>query len=49
MRKSDVTQHAMFSYRLLEDRIPAVHPLRKLSVLVNGILQGLGAEFEALY
>ena len=39
MRKTDVTQHAMFSYRSLEDRIPATHPLRKLRILVDGILK----------
>ena len=38
MRKADVTQHAMFSCRSLEDRIPATHPLRKLRILVDGIL-----------
>jgi hypothetical protein len=35
MRKSDVTQHAMFSYRTLEERVPDQHPLRKLRVLVD--------------
>jgi hypothetical protein len=30
MRKSDVTQHAMFSYRTLGERIPDEQPLRKL-------------------
>ena len=49
MRQSDHTQHAMFSYRSLEERIPAVHPLRKWRVLVDGILQSMNAEFEALY
>ena len=49
MRKSDVTQHAMFSYRTLEERIPDQHPLRKLRVLVDGILQGMSADFQALY
>ncbi len=49
MRKSDVTQHAMFSYRSLEERIPAGHPLRKLRVLVDGILQSMSPEFQALY
>lgn len=49
MRKSDVTQHTMFSYRSLEERIPADHPLRKLRVLVDGILQSMSPEFQALY
>lgn len=49
MRKTDVTQHAMFSYRSLEERIPDAHPLRKLRVLVDDILQSMSAEFEPLY
>ena len=49
MRSADVTQGAMFSYRTLEERIPRVHPLRKLRALVDGILVTLHAEFEALY
>jgi transposase len=49
MRKPDVTQHAMFSYRSLEDRIPATHPLRKLRVLVDGILLAMNGEFQEIY
>ena len=49
MRKSDVTQHAMFSYRSLEERIPETHPLRKLRILVDGILQSMSADIEVLY
>jgi transposase len=49
MRKTDVTQHTMFSYRSLEERIPAEHPLRKLRVLVDGILQSLSLELQSLY
>lgn len=49
MRKTDVTQHAMFSYRSLEDRIPATHPLRKLRVLVDGILLAMNGEFQEVY
>ncbi|MET3132784.1 transposase [Oxalobacteraceae bacterium GrIS 1.11] len=49
MRQSDVTQHAMFSYRSLEERIPETHPLRKLRLLVDAILQTMSTEFEALY
>ena len=37
MRMPDTTQHTMFSYRTLEERIPAKHPLRKLR-WVDGIL-----------
>lgn len=49
MRCADVTQSEMFSYRTLEKRIPASHPLRKLRALVDGILATLHADFEALY
>lgn len=49
MRSADVTQSEMFSYRTLEQRIPASHPLRKLRALVDGILAALHADFEALY
>ena len=38
MRKTDVTQHSLYSYRTLEERIPDAHPLRKLRVLVDAIL-----------
>ena len=49
MRRPDTTQHAMFSYQTLEERIPANHPLRKLRVLVDGILASMHATFEQLY
>ena len=49
MRSADVTQSEIFSYRTLEQRIPASHPLRKLRVVVDGILAALHADFEALY
>ena len=49
MCSADVTQSAMFSFRTLEQRIPASHPLRKLRVLVDGILALLHWEFEKLY
>jgi len=39
----------MFSYRTLEERIPANHPMRKLKVLVDGILSSMDASFEKLY
>jgi hypothetical protein len=35
MRKSDVTQHALYSYRTLEERIPEAHPLRKRNVSID--------------
>ena len=44
-----MTQSAIFSFRTLEQRIPAVHPLRKLRVLVDGILASLNWELGKLY
>jgi transposase len=49
MRKADVTQHCMYSDRTLEERVRADHPLRKLRVLVDGILLGLHEDIGALY
>ncbi|HEX8011035.1 MAG TPA: IS5 family transposase [Casimicrobiaceae bacterium] len=49
MRGTDATQAAIFSYRTLEARIPKTHPLRKLRVVVDGILAAMHGEFEALY
>ena len=49
MRSPDATQNAMFSYRTLEERIPARHPLRKLRVLVDGILGAMNETFAGLY
>lgn len=49
MRSADISQSEMFSYRTLEQRIPASHPLRKLRVLVDGLLATLHADFEELY
>jgi transposase len=49
MRTPDTTQAEMFSYRSLEERIPASHPLRKLRVVVDGILASMHPSFEKLY
>ena len=49
MRKTDVTQHTLYSHRTLEERIPEVHPLRKLRILVNGILCSMSADLAPLY
>lgn len=49
MRKTDVTQHSMFSYRSLEERIPATHPLRKLRILVDAILLNMNGQFQEVY
>ncbi len=49
MRKTDVTQHSLYSYRTLEERIPDAHPLRKLRVLIDAILVNMNDDFQALY
>ncbi|MBF8178382.1 MAG: IS5 family transposase [Burkholderiaceae bacterium] len=49
MRKTDVTQHSLYSYRTLEERIPDAHPLRKLRVLVDAILVNMNYDFQTLY
>jgi transposase len=49
MRGSDATSGSLFSYVVVEDRIPATHPLRPIRTIVNEVLASLDAEFEALY
>jgi transposase len=49
MRGSDATSGSLFSYVDVEERIPATHPLRTIRSIVNDVLAGLDAEFEALY
>ena len=49
MRGADESSGSLFSYVDLEERIPALHPLRKIRQVVNDALASLDAEFEALY
>lgn len=49
MRGEDRQSGELFSYVNVEDRIRADHPLRTIKVLVNEALEGLNAEFSALY
>jgi len=49
MRGADVTQEDLFSYRTLEERIPADHPLRHLRKVVDILLTTMDAELDALY
>jgi transposase len=39
----------LFSYVALEDRIPASHPVRKVTEIVNSALSALNAKFAKLY
>src|SRR5258708_29737618 len=49
MRGADERSGSLFSYIDLESRIPEVHPLRAIRVMVNTALADLNAEFEAMY
>ena len=49
MRGDDRKQGSIFSYKSLEERIPADHPLRPLRELVDGALRELSPRFERLY
>ncbi len=49
MRGMDETSGSLFSCVGLEARIPARHPLRKVSQVVNDAPASLDAEFEALH
>ena len=48
MRGADITQIDLFSYRTLEERIPASHPLRKLRLVVDAILGSMDGELDGL-
>jgi len=49
MRGDDQTQHEMFSYGSLEERIPADHPLRPIRQMVDDALAALSARFDEIY
>jgi transposase len=49
MRGETNPQQSLFSYVNLDERVPRAHPLRKLRVLVDGVLASLDAELDALY
>src|SRR6266498_3022648 len=49
MRGPDERQAILFSYRSIEDRIPADHPLRALRRLVDPLLVQLSPRFQRLY
>ncbi len=48
MRGSDQPQSVMFSYVLLEDRVPADHPLRPIREVTNRVLTRLSRRFARL-
>jgi transposase len=49
MRGSDAKTGSMFSYVDVEARIPTKHPIRTIRRIVNEVLDGLDAEFAAMY
>ena len=49
MRGDDREQGSMFSYRSLEDRIAADHPLRPMRAMVDEALADVSPRFEAVY
>jgi transposase len=49
MRGCDEQQPVLFSYRSVEDRIPADHPLRAMRRVVDPILAELSPRFQTLY
>jgi len=49
MRGFEAQQTGMFSYVSLEERVPSDHPLRRLQVLVNGILASMSQLFDDRY
>jgi hypothetical protein len=49
MRGLEPRQPAMFSYVSLEERVPRDHPLRRMRVLVNGILASMNKLLDDCY
>ena len=49
MRGDERFQDGMFSYVSLEQRVPAVHPVREIRRLTDAVLGSLSAEFDTLY
>lgn len=49
MRGEDVQQSELFSYRSLEDRVPAAHPLRAIRAMVDEALREMNARFDEIY
>ncbi len=49
MRGPDERQTILFSYRSIEDRIPADHPLRAIRRLLDPLLVELSPRFQTLY
>ena len=49
MRGEDQTQHELFGYGSLEERVPQNHPLRPIRTMVDEALKALDGRFDSLY
>src|SRR5579863_3740003 len=49
MRGNDNRQEEVFSYVSMEKRVPKDHPLRRVRTMTDTALQGMSAEFDAMY
>ena len=49
MRGDDKQQGGIFSYRTVEERVPADHPLRPMRRMVDEALRGLSPRFARMY
>src|ERR1700678_4646431 len=49
MRGEDQTQHELFGYGSLEERVPQNHPLRPIRAMVEESFKALDGRFDSLY
>jgi transposase len=49
MRGEDRTQHELFGYGSLEERVPSNHPLRPIRTMVDEALKALDGRLDGLY
>jgi transposase len=49
MRGNDGKQNDLFSFIILEARVPRNHPLRKMREMVDEALEGMSADFDEMY
>ena len=49
MRGADVMQEGLFSFKRLEEFVPADHPLRAIRTILNAALARLNADFDVMY
>ena len=49
MRGADVMQEGVFSFKRLEEFVPADHPLQDIRTILNAALARLDAKFNDMY